>query len=54
MKPIDPQVKSILYDGVPSFIAAENYMRERFLHKILILCEYMPKGILLLPYNKLK
>ncbi|XP_076762114.1 uncharacterized protein LOC143430031 [Xylocopa sonorina] len=29
MKPVDPQIKAILYEDVPSFIAAENYMNER-------------------------
>ncbi|XP_076396535.1 uncharacterized protein LOC100879851 [Megachile rotundata] len=29
MKPIDPEVRAILYENTPSFIAAENYARER-------------------------
>ncbi|XP_043514582.1 protein ATP6V1FNB-like [Frieseomelitta varia] len=29
MKPIDPQVRAILYEDAPSFINAENYIYER-------------------------
>ncbi|KAK9299043.1 hypothetical protein QLX08_007793 [Tetragonisca angustula] len=29
MKPIDPQVRAILYEDAPSFITAENYIYER-------------------------
>ncbi|CAK9800920.1 Protein ATP6V1FNB [Anthophora quadrimaculata] len=29
MKPIDPQVKAILYEDAPSFVTAENYIHQR-------------------------
>ncbi|XP_076220853.1 uncharacterized protein LOC143174235 [Nomia melanderi] len=30
MKPIDPRIRTILYQDSPSFITAENYFNERF------------------------